>query len=118
MRDTEMSTLETSREDLHTKARQIEWDMVHGTKRLAVDLDWYITYKTGEFQNKPHWRHKEDQNVYEFCSLGLACTGSGTLVLMVHFKPEGTTGPCFERQYEPFLMKFEPVRPSRIWEKH
>lgn len=101
--------------DNETKAFLIEADMRDGKKRTYADLNWYVSHKLAEFENKRHWRHRESQTVYTFNSLGLACTGGGQLVMMVHYVPHGENGPVFERQYLPFLERFEPVEASTVW---
>lgn len=103
--------------DNESRARLIEMDMANGTKRPYEDLQWYLSYKHDFFLGKPHWRHIESETVYRFHGLGLACTGNGKLVLMVHYKPEGAAGPEFERQYTLFLERFEPVHPRTVWDR-
>lgn len=99
------------------KARQIEWDIQQGTKRTYADLGWYIGWKWQGFDHRRMWRHKETETVYEVRDLSLAATGKGTLALMVRYTPEGMASPPFERQYELFVEKFEPVRPTTVWER-
>lgn len=102
--------------DNDSRARLIEMDMANGTKLPYKDLDWYLGYKHDYFLGKTHWRHVESETVYRFTGLGLACTGNGKLVLMVHYKPEGLSGPEFERQYSLFRERFEPVMPRTVWD--
>lgn len=105
-----------SETDNATKAFLIEADMRDGVKRTYADLNWYVTHRLTEFETRRQWRHRESQTVYTFNSLGLACTGNGKLVLMVHYVPYGEVGPVFERQYLPFLERFEPVEARTVWE--
>lgn len=107
------------------RAMFIEHDIAEGEKRTYEDLDWYLNYKKRTVfgvesnmleRTKLFWRHKESQTVYVFHGLGLAATGQGKLVLMVHYVPESHThGPIFERQYALFMERFEHVTPERVW---
>lgn len=97
------------------RARTVERCMAEGTKLPPDELEWYLSYKAKGFHDT--WRHIESDTVYEWVGLGLAATGNGKLVLMVHYVPHGRHGPKFERQHAWFLERFEKVRPRTVWDR-
>jgi len=103
----------------NTKAFLIEQDMASGVKRTSEDLHWYVIYKHDQLSGvSEYWRHKESRTVFGLQGCGLACTGMGTLALMVWYGPLDCPDLSFERQYGPFIEKFDPVVATTVWERH
>lgn len=107
----------------------VEHDINNGVKRTTTDLHQYAQIRLGGIIGAAgHWRHKESGDIYTPFKVGFAATGKGYLALMVHYHPYLGENPGtldvmeaqdfpFERQYAFFLEKFEPVKPTTVWEK-
>lgn len=101
-------------------AALVESDIASGHKRTTADLAKYVDVRFQQILAKSvNWRHRESRTVYKVRGAGLACTGSGKLMLMVHYSPvdELSENVVFERVHSLFLEKFDPVHATTVWER-